>query len=626
MSHTMDKQELFDALSFLASPSEESSRSRQVKGALLLRFLSTLHNLSPPAVADGPISASNVAKIALAIDGLHVYSELYRVADNFRLDNHILLPLSLMQAAKKTWPSVWKWITYLSSLGDRFHTLRMPISMNTVQTRQTLFLKLRPDDEPIRFSVSSKLYVGHVLYSIFAHLTWEMSTSVVDTPGLVEIMTRLYLPYSGRTDATTLMKMWQAAPSDAVAERVLARLLSTSACSDIARHYSDCLQRYMRVHGRDERFVLHIGSSVQFLWVIIRRSDKALGSAERMYSPSTYIYLLPVCEKALRIAANSLLVDNLDPLGVASVLNHCCNLLVYLPFVCPWYKRALRNGLYQNLIRCWLSVTDEQETPPPILIFVGQRLAPALLSVPVLRIFLAVCETLDVQDIHASPNCNAKRDTFSEWSLFLGFIDLCQIAWRACIHRHAYCGSCQKDMARPEQLRCRGCQRVTYCSRLCQKKAWPEHRSLCLRHGSEKIHTKWLAGDFLALTRSEEEAFLLSRQFSYLDRSVLQVHVLLQLKLHRALVNHRGAREIERKGNVLVLCFDFTKLDDTDELIKAGGRTFQVTLDNSHSKQPGVDVLALVMLDNAGVNITRRILVAHMDWVEFWDKEFNLQK
>ncbi|KAF8872331.1 hypothetical protein CPB85DRAFT_1461501 [Mucidula mucida] len=503
MSHTMDKQELFDALSFLASPSEESSRARQVKGALVLRFLSTLHNLSPPAVADGPISASNVAKIALAIDGLHVYSELYRVADNFRLDNHILLPLSLMQAAKKTWPSVWKWITYISSFDDRFHILRMPISMNTVQTRQTLSLKLRPDDEPIRFSVSSKISVGHVLYSI-------------------------YLPYSGRTDATTLMKMWQAALSDAVAERVLARLLSTSACSDIVRHYLDCLQRYMRVHGRDKRFVLHIGSSVQFLWVIIRRSNKALGSAERMYSPSTYIYLLPVCEKALKIAANSLLVDNLDPLGVASVLNHCCNLLVYLPFVCPWYKRALRNGLYQSLIRCWLSVMDQEEIPPPILMFVDHRLAPALLSVPVLRTFLAVCDTLDAQ--HTSPTCIAKRDRFPKWRFFLSFIASSQFSWRACIHRHVYCGS---------------------CSRLCQKKAWPEHRSLCLRHGSEKIHTKWLAGDFLALTRSEEEAFLLSRQFSYLDRSVLQVHVLSQLQLHRELVNHRGAREIERKGNVL---------------------------------------------------------------------------
>ncbi|KAF9050865.1 hypothetical protein BDZ89DRAFT_1032905 [Hymenopellis radicata] len=128
---SLDKQELFDALNFLASPSDKSSR------------------------------------IALAIDGLDVYSELYRVADNFRLDDHILLPLSLIQAAENTWPSVWKWIAYISSLDDRFHTLRMPISMNTVQTCRTLSQRLRPNDEPIRFSVSSKLYVGHVLYSVF---------------------------------------------------------------------------------------------------------------------------------------------------------------------------------------------------------------------------------------------------------------------------------------------------------------------------------------------------------------------------------------------------------------------------------------------------------------------------
>ncbi len=355
------KDELFDALNDLASPTSKPSHVAILirKSALIMRFLSMFKHIPVPATFptdNATFSLSHVATIAVAVDALHVYSEIFRVADASgpgTLPTHgIVLPLSIIQPAEDCWPIAWQWISYILTLETRSSVLRVPINMNMAQTRHSLSQVLRPEDVLVHYSISSKLHVGHILYSAVANLPWSFFSSVVTTPGVVEMMARLYAPYAARTDITTLMKMWHTAPSDDIAQEVLDRVVRVSSCTDIVKLQSRRLLCFLQANDHPRRFLLWVGLSLQFIYIIVGKSLPSDLFVEQEPMISQYIYMLPICEEALKVAAHSLDKQPIDQEGVSSVLDRCCPFLLKYPYSYSWLKAAIRRGMFYNMFRC----------------------------------------------------------------------------------------------------------------------------------------------------------------------------------------------------------------------------------------------------------------------------------
>ncbi|KAF9050866.1 hypothetical protein BDZ89DRAFT_594315 [Hymenopellis radicata] len=597
---SFEKDELFDALNDLASSlTNNPSHVLIRKSSLVMRFLATFKRMTVPPTfptADATFSLSQVATIALAVDALHVYSEVFRVADASGpgiLPSHgIILPLAVVQAAEGCWPIAWQWIAYILAIENRSSVLRVPINMNMAQTRQSLSRVLRPDDVLIHYSISSKLHLGHILYSAVANLPWSFFSSVVTTaPGIVEMLTRLYAPYAERTDITTLMRMWHTAPSDHTAKE------------------SRRLLRFLRSSSHTRKFLLRVGLSLQFLHVIIGKTVPSDLFIEQEPIMSEYIYILPICEEALKLAAhsNSLIVDQE---GVDSVLDRCCPFLLKYPYSYSWLKNALRRGLFYNMVRCWLAAPEEEE--PRFLEFMSTRLAPALLYLPVLRSFVAANKAYNLDSIYSSSECIRRKKRFPAWNCFLLFSESCTSTLQISMDFWTHCDFCNRETARHKQKRCGGCQMACYCSRQCQKDAWQIHRAACLEWRSDIAGT----GDFQPSfdKYSPKECFIFSHHLSHTNRTFIRDFILsVCLTLHERFVRHSDLSLEDWRGEVFSLRFDLTKVEDFVELAKAQDGMLRSPVEESYSGQWGIDIL--VVLPVGGPFNLHTVIVSHKDFL-----------
>ncbi|KAJ7674284.1 hypothetical protein B0H17DRAFT_1208086 [Mycena rosella] len=102
---------------------------------------------------------------------------------------------------------------------------------------------------------------------------------------------------------------------------------------------------------------------------------------------------------------------------------------------------------------------------------------------------------------------------------------------------------CTKFGPKKELLRCTGCLHVYYCSRQCQKDAWPNHRAIC------KIKTKQRSyGDKARAVFSKSDNKFLPKLFS------------ADAERHLAHLHKVAARDFpaEKQGEHFVLCIDYT--------------------------------------------------------------------
>ncbi|KAJ7476762.1 hypothetical protein FB451DRAFT_1243899 [Mycena latifolia] len=213
-----------------------------------------------------------------------------------------------------------------------------------------------------------------------------------------------------------------------------------------------------------------------------------------------------------------------------------------------WVAQAIDAGMMQVI--CELAPVLERELHPGSMAYVQHIVRDTL---PKHMVYLSVVKLVD-RELSEVDDDAAEAGVQQSW-LHDDWLTLANIASiRSAVAKlpkkvkgagGTACEStaCTKFGTRKELLRCTGCLYVYYCSKKCQKDAWPNHRAIC------KLKNKQRSND--------EEA---RAPFSKAEMQFLRE--LFATDAHRHLVHlHKLAKRVfpaETQGEHFAICLDYT--------------------------------------------------------------------